>query len=67
MEKNSGEKKELLNVILKLSFKEGDKVKLTCDSALTVAEQFGVKPSEVGSICNDQNIRLCQCQLGCFK
>ena len=60
-------KKEITELILKLSFKEDDKVKLTCESALKVAEEFGIEPSEIGNFCNDQNIRLCQCQLGCFK
>ncbi len=60
-------KEELINEILKRSLKEGDIVKLTCAGALTIAEQFGVEPLEVGNICNDRNIRLYQCQLGCFK
>jgi len=58
---------ELINEILKQTFKEKDAIKLTCARALKIAGQFGVKPSEVGSICNDRNIKLCQCQLGCFK
>ena len=60
-------KEELINEILKRSLKEDDIVKLTCAGALTIAEQFGVEPLEVGTICNDRNIRLCQCQLGCFR
>lgn len=64
MDKNN---EKLINTILKLSFKDGDKVKLTCDSALKIAEQMGVKPLVVGNFCNDHNIRLCQCQLGCFE
>ena len=64
MEQNN---EELINEILKRTFKEGDIVKLTCEGALTIAEQFGVEPLEVGIICNDRNIRLCQCQLGCFS
>ena len=47
--------------------KEGEKVKLACAAAFTVADKFGVNPSEIGSICNDRNIRICHCQLGCFK
>ena len=60
-------KEELINEIFKRSFKERDIVKLTCAEALTIAEQFGVDPLEIGSICNDRNIKLCQCQLGCFR
>ncbi len=64
MEKNND---KLINAIITLSFKDGNKIKLTCDSALKIAEQFRVKPLVVGNICNNKNIRLCQCQLGCFK
>ena len=61
------QKEELINEILKRSLKEGDIVKLTCAEALSIAEQFGIEPLEVGTVCNDRNIRLYQCQLGCFK
>ena len=60
-------KEELINEILNLSFKEGEIIKLTCAGALSIAEKFGIEPLEVGSICNDRNIKLCKCQLGCFK
>ena len=61
------QREELINEILKRSLKEGDIVKLTCAEALSIAEQFGIEPLEVGTVCNDRNIRLYQCQLGCFK
>ena len=61
------QREELINEILKRSLKEGDIVKLTCAGALTIAEQFGVEPLEVGNICNERNIKLYQCQLGCFR
>ena len=64
MEKNS---EELINEILKKSFKDGEKVKLPCAAALKIAEQFSVKPSEIGTICNDRNIKITRCQLGCFN
>ncbi|MFC1551621.1 hypothetical protein ACFL6P_03540 [Candidatus Latescibacterota bacterium] len=61
------DKEEIINEILKLSFKDGDHIKLTCTGAFSIAEKFGIKPLEVGSICNDRNIKVCKCQLGCFK
>ena len=60
------QKEELIKEILNRSFKEKDSIKLTCAEALNIAEQFGVEPRDVGSICNNRNIKLCQCQLGCF-
>jgi len=60
-------KEKLIKAILKKTFKDGEKVKLPCAAALRIADQFGIKPSEITGICNDQNIRICQCQLGCFN
>lgn len=59
-------KEELINEVLNLSFKDGEIIKLTCAGAFSIAEKFGIKPLEVGNICNDRNIRICNCQLGCF-
>ncbi len=58
---------EIVSAVLEKTFKDGEKVKLACAAAFTIADQFGVNPSEIGSICNDRNIRICHCQLGCFK
>lgn len=63
MEKNN---EMLVNVIMEKTFKDGEKVKLQCAAAFKIADQFGVKPPEVGKICNEMNIRICKCQLGCF-
>ncbi len=57
----------LLDAIMKKTYKDGDKTKLTCASALQLARQLGVKPSEVGAMCNEHNIRISNCQLGCFE
>ncbi len=61
------DKKELVDAVMKKTFKDGDKVKLKCSYALKIAAEFGVAPMEVGNICNENNIRLTDCQLGCFK
>ncbi|GAI94092.1 unnamed protein product [marine sediment metagenome] len=64
MEKHT---EELINEILKQTFKEDNIAKLTCAKALAIAEQFTVEPREVGTICNEHHIKLCKCQLGCFS
>ncbi|HUT63599.1 MAG TPA: hypothetical protein VMZ04_06550 [Anaerolineae bacterium] len=64
MEKNN---EELINAILEKTFKDGDIRKLRCAAALKIADQFGVKPMEVGKICNEKKIRISNCQLGCFE
>ena len=57
---------ELVDAILEKTFRDGEKVKLPCAMAFKIAEQYGVKISEIGAICNERNIRISQCQLGCF-
>lgn len=60
-------KKELIDEILEKSFRDGEKVKLPCSTALKIAVRFGVNPFEIGTICSERNIRISQCQLGCFS
>ncbi|GAJ12033.1 unnamed protein product, partial [marine sediment metagenome] len=43
------------------------KKKLACARAFELAEEFDVAIIEIGRICNRHNIRICKCQLGCFK
>ncbi len=39
---------------------------INCTTALAIAEKLNVKPIEVGKICNELNIKIQNCQLGCF-
>ncbi|MBD3243120.1 MAG: hypothetical protein GF331_21190 [Chitinivibrionales bacterium] len=39
---------------------------LACARALALAERLGVTPREVGTICDENGIRIAHCQLGCF-
>lgn len=61
------EEKDLLNAVLKRSQDADGTGKLTCAEAFELAQEFGVKVIEIGRICNQQNIRICKCQLGCFR
>ena len=45
---------------------EGKK-KLTCAQAFELADRLNVSLSRIGEICNDIDISICSCQLGCFK
>ena len=40
--------------------------RLTCAQAFELAIQFNAEVIEIGHICNQHNIRICKCQLGCF-
>ena len=58
-------KKELADAVLKLA--DGNRNKLPCAEAFELAESYGAEVAEIGRICNQNNVKICKCQLGCFK
>ncbi len=68
--KQMDKKEELLNAILKFvdngQLSEGKK-RLTCAEAFELAKKCDVEIIEIGRMCNQHNIKICKCQLGCFK
>jgi hypothetical protein len=58
-------KEELVNAILKSA--EGDGKTLTCAKAFVLAEDNKAELAEIGRICNENNVKICSCRLGCFK
>ena len=61
------EKERLIDIITKKTFKDGDKVKLSCAAAFAIAEQNDVNIADIGTACNELNVKICKCQLGCFE
>lgn len=57
------DRKKLEETILGKS-KDG---KLPCAICFKIAEDFGISKREMGEILNEINIRVSQCQLGCFE
>jgi len=41
--------------------------KLPCALCFKMADDFGISRKEMGEILNEMNIKISQCQLGCFK
>ena len=65
MDKNE----QLVDAVLKSAKKGGesdDRKLLTCAEAFELARQYEAKIIEIGNICNQHDIRICKCQLGCF-
>ena len=60
---------QLVNAVIQSSLrqKKGDKNMLSCADAFELAKKFNTEIIEIGRICNELNIRICKCQLGCFK
>ena len=61
------DKKEELAAAVVARAKEIDgKKRISCSECFALAGQFGVEIGEIGRICNEAEIRICKCQLGCF-
>jgi len=58
--------KLLKSEVLKAVVNRNGKPILSCKKALRLAEKLKVTPKRVGAICNQENIKIRQCQLGCF-
>ncbi len=64
-----GKKEELVQAVLKSADsgqQPDDQKRLTCAKAFELAKNSETEIIEIGRICNQHNIRICKCQLGCF-
>ncbi len=57
---------DLINTVLERAQEIDGRKKLACAEAFKLAQELDVEAAEIGRICNQQNIRICKCQLGCF-
>ena len=56
---------QLVEAVLRSA--NGDREKLACAEAFALAKKYEVNIAEIGRICNQNNVKICKCQLGCFK
>ncbi len=45
---------------------EAERSKLSCRKAFIIAAEVGVPLSAIGKTCNEINVKIVGCQLGCF-
>lgn len=55
--------KEALQEAVRNAAKED---RLTCEQAHELGKELDVSLGEIGAVCNELNIRIKACQLGCF-
>jgi len=60
------DKEKLVNAVLERAHESDGRKRLNCADAFELAKHFEVEIVEVGRICNQQEMRICKCQLGCF-
>ena len=58
---------DLINAVLERAQETDGIKKLACVEAFKLARKFQVGTIEIGRICNQQKIKICKCQLGCFR
>ena len=61
------ENAEATNAVIAATSDVDGKKKLACAKAFQLAKALGVGVLEIGHICNANDIKICSCQLGCFK
>jgi hypothetical protein len=59
-------KEELINAAIGRAEEINGVKKLACAEAFKLAQQFETEIIEIGRICNQHKIKICNCQLGCF-
>lgn len=45
---------------------EADNSRLPCQKAFAIAEETGLETADVGKACNKLEVKIVECQLGCF-
>lgn len=60
------DEEKLVNAVLDRADESEGKKRLSCAEAFALAKEFAVETGVIGRICNQQNVRICRCQLGCF-
>ena len=60
-------KEKLTEAVLDQAKLDGDEKRITCAEAFDLAKKLHVGVSEIGLICNGNNIKIRKCQLGCFS
>ncbi|MFB0524883.1 MAG: hypothetical protein ACETVZ_05040 [Phycisphaerae bacterium] len=61
-----GKKEDLINTVLEQAKEVEGRKRLTCAEAFELARQFQAEIIDIGRICNQHDIKICKCQLGCF-
>ncbi len=57
---------EILQELLSLVKTKDEKKMIACADAFKLAKQYNVTNAVIGRMCNKEDIKIYQCQLGCF-
>lgn len=60
------DEQKILDVIVHNCEFKADQKYLPCAKAVRIAEELNVNVATIGRLCNLENIKVKNCQLGCF-
>ncbi len=60
-------REEVISAVKAGAVERDGRVTLRCSDAFRIADALSSDLAEIGQICNENGIRIVQCQLGCFK
>ena len=61
------EETKLIEAVIDTAIEVDGKKKMPCAKAFALARRLDTSIRRIGDICNAQDIKICKCQLGCFK
>ena len=59
--------KEILEKVINAAEEIGGRKKLACKMAFSLSAEYGIPLIDIAKYCNKGDIKICSCQLGCFK
>ncbi len=57
---------EIAAAVRQVAIEEEGRTIIRCAQAFALARKAGVSIAEVGAVCEELDVRITQCQLGCF-
>lgn len=57
---------KILETVLQYCIVKEDRKYLTCEMAFKIAQEMEVNVTNIGILCNKNDIKIKSCQIGCF-
>jgi hypothetical protein len=57
----------LRKLVLEVAMEREGRKTISCARAFWLHQQQDIPLAEIGRICDENDIRICACQLGCFR
>ncbi|HDP34108.1 MAG TPA: hypothetical protein ENN29_03245 [Candidatus Hydrogenedentes bacterium] len=54
------------NAVNSVALEKEGAISLSCSDAFQIAKKYGLNLKDISRYCNQNNIKIVKCQLGCF-